>query len=162
MLTVPLKLCVALMLVVLSSVSELQAQTAPDTARTGLLQMYWTKQRFVPKIGGSIQERALFELGVQWHNIYRHPLSLASKGPYAMIDVMINDDNLLLGPKLGYEFTAGLFGLAFDVTYYIDRDFDREGNDRRSFQLRSCNVWADGDTSCGPSNVSAGIRRSRP
>lgn len=122
-----------MLIVLTSAMSELKAQTAPDTARTGLLQMYWTKQRFVPKIGGSIQERALFEFGVQWHNIYRHPLSLASKGPYGMMDVMINDDNLLIGPKLGYEFTAGVFGVAFDVTYYIDKDFDSEGNDRRAF-----------------------------
>lgn len=104
-----------------------------DTVRTGLMPTYWTKQRLIPKVGGSFQDRALLEVGVQWHNIYRHPLSLASKGPYATVDLLLDDRNFLIGPKLGYEFTAGVFGLAFDVTYFYDKDYDQEGNDRRAF-----------------------------
>jgi hypothetical protein len=108
-------------------------KTDADTLRTKFLEMYWTKERFVPKIGASVQERALLELGVQWHNIYKHPLSLASKGPYASVDLLIDKKNFLIGPKLGYEFTAGVFGAAFDVTYYYDKDYDAEGNNRRAF-----------------------------
>jgi hypothetical protein len=111
----------------------LTASAARDTLKTRLLATYWTKQRFVPKVGASVQDRALFELGIHWHHIYKHPLSLASKGPYATVDVLIDDQNLLLGPKLGYEFTAGVFGAAFDVTYYYDKDYDPEGNNRRAF-----------------------------
>ncbi len=113
-------------------VAPLRAQDS-DTTRTGFLPTYWTKPRIVPKVGGSIQERALLEVGVQWHNIYRHPLSLASKGPYATVDLLLDDQNFLIGPKLGYEFTAGVFGLAFDVTYFYDKDYDKEGHDRRAF-----------------------------
>lgn len=104
-----------------------------DTIKTGFLPTYWTQPRIIPKVGGSIQERALLEIGVQWHNIYRHPLSLASKGPYATVDLLLDDQNFLIGPKVGYEFTAGVFGVAFDVTYFYDKDYDKEGNDRRAF-----------------------------
>jgi hypothetical protein len=105
-----------------------------DTAKTATLEsFYWTKERLVPKIGVSVQDRAFLEIGVYWQNIYRHPLSLASKGPYATIDIMVDDRNLLIGPKLGYEFTAGVFGTAFDVTYFYDKDYNSEGLDRRAF-----------------------------
>jgi hypothetical protein len=117
-----------LILVFLAIVNNLLAQN--DTVRTGVFQTYWTKQRLVPKLGVSIQERALAEIGIQWHNIYRHPLSLASKGPYATVDFMVDDKNFLLGPKLGYEFTAGVFGSAFDVTYFMDQNYNEEGEDR--------------------------------
>jgi hypothetical protein len=104
-----------------------------DTVETKVFETYWTKQRFIPKIGASVQDRAFVEVGVYWQNIYHHPLSLASKGPYATIDIMIDEKNLLLGPKVGYEFTAGVFGSAFDVTYFTDKNYDAEGHDRRSF-----------------------------
>lgn len=104
-----------------------------DTVRNRFLEMYWTKPRLIPKVGASIQERAILELGVQWHNIYRHPLSLASKGPYASVDIIKDNTNYVIGPKLGYEFTAGVFGTAFDVTYFYDKDYDSEGNDRRAW-----------------------------
>jgi hypothetical protein len=94
---------------------------------------FWTKERLIPKVGVSVQERAFVEIGVYWHNIYHHPLSLASKGPYATIDIMVDEKNLLIGPKVGYEFTAGVFGTAFDVTYYYDKDYNSEGMDRRAF-----------------------------
>src|SRR5690606_14580961 len=48
---------------------------------------------------------------------------LASAGPYLTIDGMIRDDNVVIGPKLGYEVTAGLIGVAADFTCYSD--FDR-------------------------------------
>lgn len=108
------------------------AAQAGDTAKTGLYETYWTRQRFVPKMGVSFQEKALVELGIQWHNIYRHPLSLASKGPYASVDLMVRKENVLLGPKIGYEFTAGVFGAAFDVTWFFDQNFDGEGTNRRA------------------------------
>ena len=94
---------------------------------------FWTVQRFAPKFGVGVQDRAFFEVGVQWHNIYKHPLSLASKGPYCTVDVFIDESNLLLGPKLGYEFTAGVFGVAGDITYFIDHNYDGEGSNRQSW-----------------------------
>ena len=77
---------------------------------------YWTKPRIVPKIGVGTMDRAFVELGVQWHHIYKTPLTLVSKGPYCTVDVFIDNSNFLLGPKLGYEMTAGLFGVALDMT----------------------------------------------
>lgn len=94
---------------------------------------YWTKQRFIPKIGVGTQDRAFVEVGLQWHNIYKHPLTLGSKGPYATVDLFIDDSNWLVGPKLGYEVTAGVFGVALDFTYYFDNNYDGEGSDRNSF-----------------------------
>jgi hypothetical protein len=79
------------------------------------------------------QDRAFFEIGLYWHNIYRHPLTLMSKGPYCTVDVFINKSNFLLGPKLGYEFTAGVFGGAVDVTYFIDQNYGVEGKDRTAW-----------------------------
>jgi hypothetical protein len=96
---------------------------------------YWTKQRLVPKIGVGAQDRAFAEVGVYWQNIYRHPLSLASKGPYSTVDIFVDNSNLLLGPKVGYEFTAGIFGTSLDVTYYIDHNYDGEGANRRSWVI---------------------------
>jgi hypothetical protein len=122
--------CAVGFLIILAA--PLRAQDS-DTIKTGFLPTYWTNPRIVPKIGGSFQERALLEVGLQWHSIYRHPLSLASKGPYATVDLLLDDQNFLIGPKLGYEFTAGVFGLAFDVTYFYDKDYDKEGHDRRAF-----------------------------
>lgn len=121
-------------LVLLFSMAIMQVGLAQsDTVNTGLMETYWTKQRFIPKAGIAIQDRALAEFGIHWQNIYRHPLSLASKGPYATVDLLIDEKNFLIGPKLGYEFTAGVFGAAFDVTYFYDNNYDFEGNDRRAF-----------------------------
>ena len=95
-----------------------------DTVNIKPFERYWTKPRLIPKVGIGIQETAFVEAGIQLHKIYIHPLSLASAGPYLTIDGMIKDDKVILGPKLGYEITAGLVGLAVDFTYYSD--FDRE------------------------------------
>ena len=45
---------------------------------------------------------------------------MASAGPYFTIDGLIKEDEPIFGPKLGYEITAGLIGIAADVTYYTD------------------------------------------
>lgn len=91
-----------------------------DTFNIRPFERYWTKPRLIPKIGLGIQETAFVEAGVQLHKIYIHPLSLASAGPYLTIDGLVIDETLVLGPKLGYEITAGLIGIAADVTYYSD------------------------------------------
>ncbi len=98
-------------------------------------EQYWTKPRIIPKAGLGLMDRAFVEVGVQWHGIYKHPLTLLSKGPYCTVDVFIDDSNILLGPKLGYEFTAGLVGAAVDMTYFIDHNFDNEGGNRQAVQL---------------------------
>ncbi|MEX2233392.1 MAG: hypothetical protein WD824_14610 [Cyclobacteriaceae bacterium] len=95
-----------------------------DTVNIKPFERYWTKPRVVPKIGLGVQETAFVEVGIQLHKIYVHPLSLASAGPYLTIDGMLLGDNIVLGPKIGYEITAGLIGIAADVTYYSD--FNRE------------------------------------
>lgn len=96
---------------------------------------FWTKPRVVPKLGVGAMDRAFVEVGVQLHSIYRHPLTLLSHGPYTTVDVFIDDSNILLGPKLGYEVTAGLFGLAADATYFIDHNYDGEGGNRNSLMI---------------------------
>jgi hypothetical protein len=94
-----------------------------DSVNIKPFERYWTKPRFVHKAGVGVQETAFVEAGVQFHKIYIHPLSLASAGPYLTVDGMIKDDKLIVGPKVGYEITAGLVGVASDFTYYSD--FDR-------------------------------------
>lgn len=106
-----------------------------DTLSHRPFEQYWTRARIVPKFGVGAMDRAFFEGGVQWHSIYKHPLTLLSKGPYCTIDVFIDKSNLLLGPKLGYEFTAGLLGAAVDMTYFIDHNYDGEGGNRNSVQI---------------------------
>jgi len=96
---------------------------------------YWTKPRLVPKVGVGTMDRAFVELGVQWHDIYKTPLTLVTKGPYCTVDVFFDDSNILLGPKLGYEVTAGLFGAALDMTYFIDHNYDHEGGNRSGVQI---------------------------
>lgn len=100
------------------------AASAQDSVNIKPFERYWTKPRWVPKVGLGVQETAFVEAGVQLHKIYIHPLSLASAGPYLTIDGLILEETLIIGPKLGYEVTAGLFGVAADVTYYSD--FGRE------------------------------------
>lgn len=96
---------------------------------------YWTKSRVIPKIGVGSMDRAFVEVGIQYHSIYRHPLTLLSHGPYSTVDVFIDDSNILLGPKVGYEFTAGLIGAAMDLTYIIDHNYDHEGGNRNALML---------------------------
>ena len=117
---------------ILMSTIPAYSQVADSTKSITAETFFWTRERFVPKVGVSFQERTFVEIGVYWHNIYHHPLSLASKGPYASVDLMIDEKNLLVGPKLGYEFTAGIFGTALDVTYFFDKDYNAEGQDRRA------------------------------
>jgi hypothetical protein len=78
------------------------------------------------------QDRAFFEAGLMWQSIYKHPLTLMSKGAYCTVDLFVDDKNLLLGPKLGYEFTAGIIGTAVDLTYFIDHNYDGENSNRKS------------------------------
>ncbi len=114
---------------VMSAQALLFAQEKDSVSSTPF-QRYWTKPRIAPKVGVGAQDRAFVELGVQFHSIYKHPLTLLSKGPYCTVDVFIDESNILLGPKLGYEFTAGLIGAAVDMTYYIDHNYDGEGSNR--------------------------------
>jgi hypothetical protein len=108
------------------------AQHADSLYRTPF-HRYWTQQRLIPKLGVGTQDRAFVEVGVYWQNIYKHPLTLLSKGPYVTVDVFINKSNFLIGPKIGYEFTAGVFGAALDVTYFIDENYGDEGINRRAW-----------------------------
>jgi hypothetical protein len=94
---------------------------------------FWTQPRTVPKFGVGVQDRAFFEVGLQYHSIYRHPLGLASQGGYITVDVFLDNKNLLLGPKAGYEVTVGIFGIAADVTYFIDQNYNEAGENRRSW-----------------------------
>jgi hypothetical protein len=96
-------------------------------------QRYWTQQRIIPKIGVGTQDRAFFEAGLYWQHLYKHPLTLLSKGPYCTVDIFINESNFLIGPKVGYEFTAGVFGASLDVTYFIDQNYGTEGKDRTAW-----------------------------
>lgn len=100
--------------------TEVQDSVRSDTVKLELFEYYWTKPCLVPKAGINLQETGFVELGVQWHQIYVHPLGLASAGPYFTVDVTIDDGNVIAGPKLGYELTAGLIGVAGDFTYYTD------------------------------------------
>lgn len=100
------------------------AQEQKDTVNIRPFERYWTKPRLVPKVGFGVQETGFGELGFQLHQIFVHPLSLASAGPYLTVDGVFQSEEIIIGPKLGYEITAGLLGLAADITYYTD--FDRE------------------------------------
>lgn len=108
------------------------AQYADSLLRTPF-QRYWTQKRLVPKVGVGSQDRAFFEVGLYWHHIYKHPLTLLSKGTYCTVDLFVNKSNFLIGPKLGYEFTAGVFGASLDVTYFIDQNYGTEGKDRTAW-----------------------------
>lgn len=104
-----------------------------DSLLTTPFKRYWTQQRFIPKIGVGTQDRAFVEIGIYWHHIYKHPLTLMSKGPYFTVDVFIDNSNFLIGPKVGYEFTAGVVGASVDLTYFIDENYGDEGMDRRAW-----------------------------
>jgi hypothetical protein len=115
---------IAMLMLTVSLSTTLFAQESVDTVRVKPFQQYWTKPRFVPKVGFGVQDTGFGEIGVQLHQIYVHPLSLASMGPYFTVDGVFEPNEVIVGPKIGYEFTAGLLGLAADMTYYTD--FDRE------------------------------------
>lgn len=91
-----------------------------DTVNIIPFERYWTQARLIPKVGIGIQETAFAELGIAWHKVYVHPLNLASAGPYITVDGLLKDDVFIMGPKIGFEITAGLLGLALDATYYTD------------------------------------------
>ena len=74
----------------------------------------------VPRVGMAVQETTSFEAGVAYQKIYVHPLSLASTSAYLSGEAMVLNNNFVFGPKLGYEFTVGLIGVATDMTYYTD------------------------------------------
>jgi len=107
-------------LLVLSSMWSFAQEV--DTVNIGPFKSYWTEPRLVPKVGFGVQQTGYGELGLQFHQIYVHPLSLASAGPYFTVDAVFQSEDIIIGPKLGYEFTAGLLGLAADITYYSDFD----------------------------------------
>ncbi len=109
------------------------AQGTATVFNTKPFERYWTKARIVPKAGIGMQDRGFVEVGLQWHNIYKHPLSLISKGPYTTVDVFIDDSNILVGPKVGYELTVGMIGLAIDMTYFIDYNYDGENHTRNAW-----------------------------
>jgi hypothetical protein len=109
------------------------AQTRDSVGTNSPFTQFWTKPLIIPKLGVGVQDRLFFEMGVQWHTIYRHPLTLISKGPYCTVDLFIKESNVLVGPKLGYEFTAGLLGAAFDVTYFMDHNYNSEGANRKAW-----------------------------
>ncbi len=106
-----------------------------DSVKHPPFERYWTKARIIPKVGVGAMDRAFIEVGVQLHSIYRHPLTLLSHGLYSTVDVFIDESNLLLGPKIGYEVTAGLIGAAADVTYLIDHNYNGEGGNRQAVML---------------------------
>lgn len=108
----------------IGSISWGYAQTVYDTIQKKPFERYWTKARLAPKFGVGIQGSAFAEVGLQLHKIYVHPFTLASAGPYITCDVVILNGSVIIGPKAGYEVTAGLFGFAADIGYYSD--FDRE------------------------------------
>ncbi len=95
---------------------------------------YWTQPRTVAKFGAGIQDRAFIEIGLQYHSIYKHPLSLASKGGYLSVSISLWTIRTCYSvPKAGYELTAGILGIAADVTYFIDKDYNEAGDDRNAW-----------------------------
>ncbi len=122
-----------LFFLLLSGTTPLMAQGIDTLYNTKPFERYWTRPRLVPKAGIGTQDRGFVEVGVQLHNIYKHPLSLISKGPYATVDIFIDDSNILVGPKMGYEITVGMIGIAIDATYFIDYNYDGESHTRNAW-----------------------------
>lgn len=134
MLTGSRQCLVVLIGLILTGTSQLRGQDSVyQTHRP--FEKYWTKSRIVPKIGVGAMDRAFVELGIHYQSIYRHPLTLFSHGPYSTVDVFIDDSNILIGPKIGYEATAGLLGAAVDLTYFIDHNYDGEGGNRQAVMV---------------------------
>jgi hypothetical protein len=102
---------------------RVNAQVA-DTVNAGPFDRYWTRSRVVPRFGGGYQGNAFVEAGLAYHKIYVHPLTLASAAPYLSCDVVFADDEIIVGPKAGYQVTAGLIGFGGELTYYTD--FEQE------------------------------------
>lgn len=123
----------ATLMVIVWSTQTLHAQRADTVRIPTAFERYWTQPRTVAKFGAGIQDRAFIEIGLQYHSIYKHPLSLGSKGGYVSVDIFVDDKNLLLGPKAGYELTAGILGIAADVTYFIDKNYNEAGDDRNAW-----------------------------
>jgi hypothetical protein len=96
------------------------AQDDDDTVRTKPYDRYWTKDRFVPRVGIGTQDLFFVEAGMHWQTIYKNPLISASHGPYATVDMLFENDRFILGPKIGYEMTFGVIATAVDVSHLID------------------------------------------
>jgi hypothetical protein len=128
---------IATLIVTVLSTHVIHAQQTDSVSNidTSPFQRYWTQPRTIARFGAGVQDRAFIELGIQYHSVYRHPFSLASRGGYLSVDIFVDDKNLLLGPKAGYEFTAGFLGVAADVTYFIDQNYNEIGDDRRAWVL---------------------------
>jgi hypothetical protein len=126
---------IATLMVILSTQIANGQNQDSATKKNGPFQKYWTRPRTVPKFGAGMQDRAFVEIGLIYQSVYRHPLSLASHGGYFTVDVFIDDKNLLLGPKAGYEFTAGFLGIGADVTYFIDNRYNEDGDNRRAWVI---------------------------
>jgi hypothetical protein len=97
-----------------------QDKESPDTVNRKPFERYWTKPRWVPRVGVGVQDGPFAEAGLSFHKIYVHPLALASSAPYLTIEGVFLKEDYILGAKAGYEVVAGLFGAAADVTYYTD------------------------------------------
>ena len=95
-----------------------------DTVNIKPFERYWTQPRLIPRLGLGVEDGGFVEAGIVLHKIYVHPLSLASASPYVTLEGVILEEDFILGTKLGYEITAGLLGIAADVTYYSDFDED--------------------------------------
>lgn len=91
-----------------------------DTVNIKPFERYWTQPRIVPRLGLGVEDGGFVEAGIALHKIYVHPLSLASASPYLTFEGVILENDFIFGTKLGYEITAGLLGVAADVTYYTD------------------------------------------
>ncbi len=122
-----------LFFLLVSGLAPLMAQGTDSLYKTKPFERFWTKPRLVPKLGIGTQDRGFVEVGVQWHSIYKHPLSLISKGAYSTVDIFIDHSNILVGPKVGYELTVGLIGIALDMTYFIDYNYDGESHTRNAW-----------------------------
>src|SRR5690349_18680156 len=78
---------------------SLQAQEA-DTVHVKPFERYWTKAKIIPKVGFGVQDTGFGEIGIASHQIYVHPLSLASAGPYMTVDGVFEPDEIIVGPKI--------------------------------------------------------------
>jgi hypothetical protein len=120
MLTANRSFYVFLLLLASWTVQAQQVVQQTDTVTRRPFERYWTRARIVPKLGVGVQESAFLEVGLAFHRIYVHPLTLASMGPYLTVDAVVVDNNFIVGPKLGYGISVGLLGFAADMTYYTD------------------------------------------
>jgi hypothetical protein len=98
------------------------SQDVVDTVNIKPFERYWTQPRLIPRLGLGVEDGGFVEAGIALHKIYVHPLSLASACPYLTFEGVILENDIIYGSKLGYEITAGLLGIAADVTYYTDFD----------------------------------------